>query len=691
MLDRPAAAALWPRGGGGGGAAKASEDAWRRLAGGGDDGEEDDDDEEEEDEEEEEEGVGVGGRGRGGRGRRGGDGEGSSWVACDACGKWRELPSGSGKLPPMWYCHLHPVAAYASCDVPEALYEDDEMLSWDYGMTDRDVGVDPMGSFEAMEAEALAEAEAEAAAMAAAEAKKGRGGGGRAAAAAAGGGGGGGKGKAKASGSGGNGNGGGAANGGFVGSSAETRFLEEIKEELQIREPLTYIAAAHDLLSSPQVVYQAHTRTLRPTHPPHPSPSHPSLSHHLPLTLSLSLSLSLSLQVGFEALCAAHKITFSRGVFDAIVSIMKRIALHKPPGTHTYTHTQPHSTAITQPPHSHHTATTATTATPPSRSSLHPPFTTTDAALNLQNPDDSALVGNLRLFLQIGTAQGGMSSRCALMPNTIAVAVEMVRDETLNVFAACLRHGFKMSDFGRSFNAHILERVTACKGHITDLDLITKWGDLTRPIDRGMVTEVQNICKVAVADAAAAVATHGSKGVDAACERVRFTLGLPPPADDLVAEREPQTPTSDVKLRKLQAMLKRGSCPPSLKSLQVAVHLCSDQTEEEEELTFAAHGVDKKEARPRILAYRDRIQEMKLLERLEEEEEGGGEGGEGVVGRLPPPTAMALLPLPPPPPPPLYAAATKPATPPHPTLTRQSLSRQAPVTYRRAPPHAARR
>ena len=40
----------------------------------------------------------------------------------------------------------------------------------------------------------------------------------------------------------------------------------------------------------------------------------------------------------------------------------------------------------------------------------------------------------------------------------IAVAVEMLRDETLNVFAACLRHGFKMSDFGRSFNAHILER-----------------------------------------------------------------------------------------------------------------------------------------------------------------------------------------------------------------------------------------
>ena len=259
--------------------------------------------------------MGVGGRGRGGRGRRGGDGEGSSWVACDACGKWRELPSGSGKLPPMWYCHLHPVAAYASCDVPEALYEDDEMLSWDYGMTDRDVGVDPMGSFEAMEAEALAEAEAGGGDGGGGGEEEPRGG---RAAAGGGGGGGGGKGKAKASGSSGNGNGGGAANGGFVGSSAETRFLEEIKE-LQIREPLTYIAHARSALVAAGGVPSTHAHT-----PPPPPPLHHPLSH-TPSPSPLSLSLSSG---RLEALCAA--LVPSPRCLRCLVSIMKRIALHKP-------------------------------------------------------------------------------------------------------------------------------------------------------------------------------------------------------------------------------------------------------------------------------------------------------------------------------------------------------------------------
>jgi len=90
------------------------------------------------------------------------------WVACDACGKWRRLPSvmaqastprpldtratpapppcphrprcaattrvapltrrpmhhaarpqDYGSLPPMWYCHLHPSPSQASCDAPE--------------------------------------------------------------------------------------------------------------------------------------------------------------------------------------------------------------------------------------------------------------------------------------------------------------------------------------------------------------------------------------------------------------------------------------------------------------------------------------------------------------------------------------------------------------------------------------------
>ena len=271
------------------------------------------------------------------------DGEGGAddedenvWVACDACGKWRQLPASGGPLPAMWFCHLHPDAMLASCAVPEESYEMDTNVAWEY-----EGGDNPYDDLEG-----LGEADGDADNAAADEDAP-------------------------------------ATTGAAAASSSATaerpakrkktaadepdEWLVALQVELGIKDPMTYIAAANDLLNSPQV--------------------------------------------GFEALCGAHDITFSRGVFDSVVSIMKRIALHRPPPT----------------------------------------------ALNLSHPPDAALVANLRLFLQTGTAQGGMSSRCALMPNTIAVAVEMLRDETLNVFAACLRHGFKMSDFGRSFNAHILE------------------------------------------------------------------------------------------------------------------------------------------------------------------------------------------------------------------------------------------
>ena len=89
-------------------------------------------------------GVGAGGRGRGGRGGRGrggrwerggrgattaaasvsggigvsGEPEGT-WVACDKCGKWREVPDRYFPLAENWYCELNPVLEYSSCDVPE--------------------------------------------------------------------------------------------------------------------------------------------------------------------------------------------------------------------------------------------------------------------------------------------------------------------------------------------------------------------------------------------------------------------------------------------------------------------------------------------------------------------------------------------------------------------------------------------
>jgi hypothetical protein len=77
-----------------------------------------------------------------------------------------------------------------------------------------------------------------------------------------------------------------------------------------------------------------------------------------------------------------------------------------------------------------------------------------------------------------------------------------------------------VSDFGRSFNAHILERVTACKTQIAELELLPRWSHLSEPIDSAMVSAVQMQVKVPVADAAAAVATRG-ESVDAACEEVR--------------------------------------------------------------------------------------------------------------------------------------------------------------------------
>ena len=298
------------------------------------------------------------------------------------------------------------------------------------------------------------------------------------------------------------------------------------------------------------------------------------------------------MQVGFEALCTAHKITFSRSVFDSILGIMKRIALHRPPAS----------------------------------------------ALLLTHPPDAALVDNLGLLLQTGTAGGGMSSRSPLMSNTIAVAVEMLRDETLNVFAACLRHSFKMTEFGRSFNDHILERVTAVKDRIAELGLLQQWGQLTTPIDRHMVSAVQMRCKVPVADAAAAVATHG-ESIDSACDRVREVLGLAPPIDATAMERSPPSPTRPDVLRRLQAMLKRGSCPPSLKSVQIAVHLCADRTAEEEEQTFAAHGLEKKEQRPRIIAYRDRIKEQQLLQQCEQAAEADAPAETATAS--PPPTDSA--------------------------------------------------
>ena len=171
-------------------------------------------------------GGGSGAGGSADAGAEGGD-EGNGpedvWVACDACGKWRKLPGDTGPLPTMWFCHLHPDPLMASCAVAEQSYDDDGGVAWEY---DGGGDLDGLGEAEdEMEDDGIDAAAAAAEAAAAEE---------MAAAAAA---------KAP-------------CRGGRKGKKREEEpdeWLVALQKELQIKEPLTYIAAANDLLNSPQV------------------------------------------------------------------------------------------------------------------------------------------------------------------------------------------------------------------------------------------------------------------------------------------------------------------------------------------------------------------------------------------------------------------------------------------------------
>ena len=50
----------------------------------------------------------------------------NTWLSCDLCGKWRRLGKmKDSALPETWQCDQNPDAAYASCDVPQELPDDD--------------------------------------------------------------------------------------------------------------------------------------------------------------------------------------------------------------------------------------------------------------------------------------------------------------------------------------------------------------------------------------------------------------------------------------------------------------------------------------------------------------------------------------------------------------------------------------
>mmetsp|Transcript_52631 Transcript_52631/g.87419 ORF Transcript_52631/g.87419 Transcript_52631/m.87419 type:complete len:228 (-) Transcript_52631:429-1112(-) len=60
----------------------------------------------------------------------------ATWVQCDACHKWRRMPSGTGKgadmpeLDGAWFCAMNPDRCHAFCDAPEEHENEDEMMEY---------------------------------------------------------------------------------------------------------------------------------------------------------------------------------------------------------------------------------------------------------------------------------------------------------------------------------------------------------------------------------------------------------------------------------------------------------------------------------------------------------------------------------------------------------------------------------
>ena len=145
---------------------------------------------------------------------------------------------------------------------------------------------------------------------------------------------------------------------------------------------------------------------------------------------------------------------------------------------------------------------------------------------------DAVMHKNLQLLLQtansVGINTGGSASRCPPNLQSIAVAVEWCKDESLDVTARCI--AYSMPD---PCSKQCTERVRLVKERIKELKLLER-PRLTVPIDRELVDEVRSKLKVSVAEAAAAVSKHGSN-MKAALNEVREQLGLQASENDGVA------------------------------------------------------------------------------------------------------------------------------------------------------------
>ena len=278
----------------------------------------------------------------------------------------------------------------------------------------------------------------------------------------------------------------------------------------------------------------------------------------------------LSPQLGFEGLCAIHSLPYSRGTYASVVSVVKKLSLFEPPS----------------------------------------------CALRLDRPADAALVGNVQLLLQSSTPNGGSSSRSVSFPSTIAVAIEMIRDGGLNFTVACIRHGVKMADYGKS-ESHVLERITAVRDRILKYKLLER--DHSRPISRAAVNAVRARISVSIADAADAVAHHPDD-VDAAVEHLRSALGLEAPVEDESEEAKAARMAAlldEPLCRRLQPHLRQKTVSPALKTIAVAVRMCR---EEDLDIAAACSAIECRTSHAGIRLVYHRIKELKLLEQIAEED-----------------------------------------------------------------------
>ena len=57
------------------------------------------------------------------------------WVQCDACTRWRSLPTGTIVGDGRWVCSMNPRSSHNRCEVPEEELGEDEMEEADAALS----------------------------------------------------------------------------------------------------------------------------------------------------------------------------------------------------------------------------------------------------------------------------------------------------------------------------------------------------------------------------------------------------------------------------------------------------------------------------------------------------------------------------------------------------------------------------